>query len=258
MIKKPKVLFYDLESTPLLAYIWQPGEQYVGHSQLHKDRNMWDIICITYCYNDGKPAKHLDFDYDKQDSTEMIKEFDRLAAKADIVIGKNNKRFDDKMINAIRMFKDLPCDPSWMKYTGDLERQMRKYFRLPSQSLDYISHKLGLGGKIKMQISDWIDIIEKNPNGLKAFNKMIKYGKKDITDTRAIWNYLEAHCEPIFNMAALNDQGTAVLRCRHCASPKLHKDGFKTTTSARYQIYKCNDCSRVAGRTTSDNPKKLS
>ena len=255
-MKKPKVLFYDIETTPLLAWVWQCGEQVIRHGQLHDDRNMWDIICITYCYNDGKPAKHLDFDYDKQDSTKMIKEFDKLVAEADIVIGKNNKRFDDKMVNAIRMFKDLPCNPDWIKYTGDLEKQLRKYFRLPSQALDYISAKLGFGGKIKMEMRDWVDIVTRHPTrGRKAFNKMIKYGKKDILDTRNIYNYVANHCEPIFNQGLF--QADDRPRCRHCGSASVHSKGYRQTTTSRYRLFKCNDCGRDAGRTTAKDPKKL-
>lgn len=256
MSNKPKILFYDMETSPLLAYIWSTGEQYVGHGQLHKDRNMWDIICITYCYNDGKPAKHLDFDYDKQDSTEMIRTFDKLIDEADIVIGKNNKRFDDKMLNSIRMFKGLPCNAGWGNRTADLERLMRKYFRLPSQSLDYISHKLGQGGKIKMQMSDWIDIIEKNENGRKAFNKMIKYGKKDIVDTRAIWNYCEDHFEPIYHMGMAINPDSGEPMCPYCGSEDLRHKGYRYNKSGTVKRVLCNDCGKESsGKGT--NAKKF-
>ena len=255
-MKKPKILFYDIETTPLLAWVWSTGEQYIGHHQLHKDRNMWDIICITYCYNDGKPAKHIDFDYNKQDSKKLIQEFDKLVADADIVIGKNNKRFDDKMVNAIRMFHDLPCDASWIRYTGDLEKQMRKHFRLPSQSLDYISNKLGFGGKIPMVMQDWIDIVTRHPErGLKAFKKMIKYGKKDILDTRNLWNYLEKHFEPILHVGLLQDD--EALRCRACGSEKLHYHDMRGTGLTMYYRYNCQDCG-FRNKTTSKAPKKMS
>ena len=157
MNKKPKILFFDCETLPLKARVWQPGKQFIGHKQLLPNYEMWDLICIQYCWNDDKPTKVLR--YDKHGGTKgVIEKFDKLIRKADHCIGKNSDRFDIKIINALRMFNGLPGIPEWNKYCDDLEKQMRRYFRLPSQSLDYISSQCGIGGKDKMEMQDWIDI----------------------------------------------------------------------------------------------------
>lgn len=246
MIQLPKILFFDLETSPLKAYIWQLGKQVVRHGQLDKSCSQYGIICCTYCWNDGKPAKALDWGYEEQDTKKVIKEFDEIIKSADIVIGKNNNRFDNKMLNACRMFAGLPGYPEWIKYTDDLERQMRKYFRLPSYALDYVSGQFGLGGKIKMEFQDWIDIVEKTENGEKSFKKMIKYGKKDVEDTRALWNYMSSHFETKINVARYND---IEMGCRHCGSTNLKKDGTKVSGGCKYQQYECLDCWHYAGRT---------
>lgn len=242
---KPRILYYDLESSPLKAWVWQPGKQYVGHKQLVKEHSNWGIICVTYCFNDGKPAQSIDWGYEEQDTGKVIKEFDEVIRSADHYIGKNNMRFDVKMLNAARMFAGLPGNPDWVRYQDDLERQMRKYFRLPSQSLDYISEQLGLGGKIKMEMQDWIDIVEKNDNGLKSLNKMIKYGKKDVLDTRKLWEKLSEHFEPRLNMAAFQDKSGA---CINCGSSNICKNGTRCSGGIKYQAYHCNACHRYAGR----------
>ena len=157
--KHPRILFYDLETKPLQAWVWSTGKQVVRHGQLVNKHSRYGIICVTYCWNDGKPAKSIDWGYEEQNTDKLVEEFDKIIKQADHIIGKNNKRFDDKMLNAARMFAGLPAMPEWVRYTDDLEQQMRKYFRLPSQSLDYISSQLGLGGKIKMEMQDWIDIV---------------------------------------------------------------------------------------------------
>lgn len=245
MVVKPKILFYDCETKPLKAYIWQLGTQFVGHKQLDKDFCQWGIICITYCWNDGKPAKVIDWGYEEQNTGKVVEEFDKIIKQADYTIGKNNIRFDEKMINAARMLNGLPGFPQWVKYSEDLERNMRRYFRLPSQSLDYISGQLGLGGKIKMEFQDWIDIVEKNENGLKSFNKMLKYGKKDVVDTRTLWNKLSEHFDTKINLGAWNN---IKLACKHCASENLWRDGVKCYGGSRWQEFQCKDCGRYAGR----------
>jgi hypothetical protein len=247
-VAKGKILFYDIETSPLKAWIWGCGEQYIRHQQLDKDYNMWGIICVTYCWNDGKPAKVIDWGYEEQDTKRVVQEFDEIIKSADHIIGKNNKRFDDKMITTLRMLTSLEGMPRWAVGNDDLERQMRKHFRLPSQSLDYISSQLGYGGKIKMEMQDWIDVVEKNDNGKKSFDKMIKYGKKDVVDTRALWNRLSEHFDPVFNFNTFNDTPKGDLLCKRCGSCDLRKNGTRASGGVKYQEYICNKCLRYAGR----------
>ncbi len=234
MNNKAKILFYDLETKPLQAWLWSPGKQFVGHKQLVKEHSRYGIICATYCWNDGKPAKCIDWGYEEQNTAKVVEEFDKIINTADHIIGKNNRRFDDKMINAARMLEGLPANPGWMSTNDDLEQQMRRHFRLPSQSLDYISNQLGLGGKIKMEFQDWIDIVEKNENGLKSFNKMCKYGMKDVVDTRELWNKLQKYIAPKFD--------AEIPCCSNCGSFNRKKTGFSYSASGAKQRYTCKDC----------------
>lgn len=285
-MNKPKILIFDIETALLLAYLFSTGKQYVGHSQLQAGHNMWAIICINYCWADGGSVKTIA--WTPEGGVEaMIAEFDEIIKTADLVVGKNSDRFDNPMINACRMFAGLPGLPDWIKYTDDLETQMRRHFRLPSQSLDYISTKLGLGGKIKMEFSDWIaihrwmemeklhlairqesgafylenilDIICKNnynekyevvmAEGKAAMAKMCKYGRKDTADTRTLWNTLSEHFDSKFNMATFVNDGS---RCKHadCGSENIKKNGTRVSGKTVYQTYLCGDCGRYAGRTT--------
>lgn len=276
--KKANILFYDIESLPLQAYIWGCGENHIRHQQLLPNKNMWELICITYCWNNG-PVQIIK--WTSEGGTEqMMKEFDLLLEKADHTIGKNSDRFDVKMLNAHRMLQGLPGNPSWSKYTDDLEKQMRRYFRLPSQSLDYISAQLGFGGKVKMEFQDWIDIdrymdVQKLVQhkalneisvnavctaqykttldvilkvGKKAMDKMCFYGKKDTRDTRALWHKLKQHFEPKLNMATLQNSKPEIA-CRHCNSINLICYGTRPSGKTLWQTYQCKDCGSYAGRT---------
>lgn len=242
MVKK-KILFYDIETTPLKAYIWRPGKQVVRHQQLVDGANLTDIICLAYCWNDGKPAKVIGWGFNEQDSTGIIKKFDELASQADIVIGKNSDRFDNKHMNTRRLVEGLPCNPEWTKYTDDLEKQIRKHFALPSYSLDYFSKLIGIGGKVSMQLSDWIDIVEKRNEA--SYKKMLRYNKKDTEDTRAIWEYCEKHITPKYH-APPSQSGS--FSCKNCGGINLTKDGVRRQGKNTYQEYRCKDCVAYAGR----------
>lgn len=273
--KKPKVLFYDIETVLLMFYAFSPGKQYLNHKQLVPGKSRNGIICITYCWETG-PVKILKWTAEGG-LNQLIKDFDELVKQADFTIGKNSDRFDSKMINGCRIFTDQPGMPAWTKYTDDLEKQMRKYLRLPSQSLDYISGQLGLGGKVKMDFSDWADIdaymsIESlsymgmgadaleiycqymfrkslkdaHRDGLRAFNKMCFYGKKDTKDTRKLWFKLSEHFDTKWNQARW--QGVD-LACKYmdCGSTQLY---INKTRMGKWVEYHCSTCKRYAGRVT--------
>ena len=119
-MNKAKILFWDIETKPLQAWVWSPGKQYVGHKQLVKSYSQYGIICITYCWNDGGAVKSIDWGYEEQDTAKVVAEFDEIIKQADFTIGKNSDRFDVPMVNACRMFAGLPGLPEWVKYTDDL------------------------------------------------------------------------------------------------------------------------------------------
>lgn len=239
---KPKILFYDIETRPLLAYIWRLGEQVVRHHQLSEHGDKYGIICISYAWNDGKPARVIHWGYNEQDSGHVVREFDKIIRQADITIGKNSDRFDVKHINTQRLLHNLPPLPEWTEYTDDLEKQLRKYFIFPSQGLDYISKELGLGGKVKMEFQDWVDIVEKKSK--KAFVKMCTYNKKDVEDTRTIWNRVKAHIKPKLNLSVFSGQ----FCCRNCGSRNLTKAGIKRNGRSTYQMWFCKGHNGYAGR----------
>ena len=251
MASTPRVLFYDIETAPIKAYVWGLGKQVVRHAQLDKDHSRHRIITIQYAWNDGKPAKALHWDLETQDQTKMLEEFEKLANQADILVGKNSDRFDIKHIFAQRMFHNMAGYPEWVSKSDDLEKQMRRYFKLPSQSLDYISSQLGLGGKNEMGFQDWIDIVEKAPKWKEKLKKMIKYGCKDVEDTRTIWNYASKH----FKLKSIWRREEVVgLTCRHC-----HKgDCLRPNGSWRgYKEFRCTRCNTYAGRLSAKADKLI-
>lgn len=238
--KSPRILFYDCETTPLQARIWHLGEQVVRHTQLVPGFDSYRIICISYAWNDNKPAKTIDWGYQAQDSARVVAEFDKVAKHAEVIIGKNSDRFDVKHVNTQRLLHGLPPFPDWMNYTDDVEKQLRKYFVFPSFSLDYVSKEFGLGGKIKMAFQDWVDIVQKSNRA--SFAKMLKYNRKDVEDTRALWNKLKPYIKPKANVASLYAMAENPSTCPACKSSTLTKRGYTYSTSQRRQRFQCSVC----------------
>lgn len=233
---RPKILFYDIETSLLKAYLFSLGEQRIRHGQLVPGFDVPNIICISYAWEGDKTAKSLVFDYQKQDCKKLVQEFDKIIKQADITIGKNSDRFDVKHINTQRLIHGLDPMPEWVDCTDDVEKQLRKYFYLPSYSLDYVSKLFGLGGKDKMDFADWVHILEKTPSlGEKALAKMVKYNRKDVMDTLKVWEKISAHVKPKFNQATF--LGTDA--CRTCGSTNITRNGTRVRGKVIYQKFFC-------------------
>lgn len=272
-----KILFMDTETTPLSARLWRLGKNHISHNHLISGYfSRYHIMTIQYKWAHEKQVHILTWGKSLADEKKMIEEFDRIQLEADIIIGKNNMRFDMPMLATQRFWFDLPANLSTLTRTDDLESQLRKHFYLPSFALDYVSKELGLGGKDKMEMGDWVDMcnarvlqlsgltqgfstgvrklaalmFDEEPDkiiikGEKATTKMIKYGAKDILDTERVWNYASKHFAPKFNYSHYLQKNC----CRNCGSEKIVEEKKRTYSNSREQVYYfCQDGQHYAGR----------
>lgn len=266
-----KLLIYDIETSLMLCYLFSLGEQYIKHNQLLKAFCEVEIICIAAKWY-GEEEMFL------FSGPSAIEDFDVLARQADVCIGKNSDSFDVKHINTQRMMQGLKPYPEWMETNDDLEKQCRKHFRFPSQSLDYISQILGFGGKEKMEFGDWIDIknyrilekiLEKADlfhketdaickvlfndtessiqlKGVAALTKMYHYNKKDVLDTENVLTRVLPYVKLRFNVATHKDE----LVCILCGSKYIVPSKIIYVGKTKYQQFDCNGHGGYAGRAT--------
>lgn len=248
----PIGLVYDIETALMPALVFGLGEQVIRHNQLLTLEPQ--IICIAYAYL-HKPGVHvLTWDPKTRSSKKMIEKFDKIIKEADFIIGKNSDKFDNKRINTQRLLNDLPPLPDWIDKCDDLEKQMRKYFYMPSQSLDFVSDILGFGHKAKMEFEDWKAIYiaglrtattSQVIKGDIAFAKMCRYCKRDVDITKKVILKVMPHVKFKFNRSVWHDEA----RCRvpTCGSKNLGKDGTRLVSGVKKQRYKCKDCGGFAG-----------
>lgn len=234
--KEPRILFWDIESSPILAWIWRPGHKIsVSHEQIQKDQK-YKIICIAYKWAHEKQVKLINFDIKKQDCTQLLEEFTKILESADVAIAHNGNSFDVKQFNAQRLINNQP--PLNWPQTDDTLRQFRKHFAFPSFKLDYLAKTLVGAGKDPMSFQDWLNVVEKKDP--KALQKMGKYCKKDVLRLEQVFNKAKAWFVPKVNASIITNGDTT--GCPRCASHQLQKNGFLTTMAGRYQRYHCQSC----------------
>ena len=125
--QKPKVLIYDIETAPLLAYVWSMFQQGFGLNAIHKD---WYIISWSAkwlgapasetMYMDQRDAKNM------EDDRALLKGIWKLLDEEDIVITQNGKRFDNKKLNARFVLNDM-LPPSTYRDIDTLEIAKKRF-----------------------------------------------------------------------------------------------------------------------------------
>lgn len=232
---KPKILFADIETRPVRFHGWRTGKTVLSHSQI-VEGDKFDIICIAYKWEGAKKTHILHWGLEEQNSENMIQEFGKVVEDADVVIGHNWDAFDKKQINTQRLMHSLP--PISWPTSEDTLKLMRRQFYFTSFKLDYLAKTLLGVGKNPMTLQDWLDVTYKKCP--KAFNKMLKYCKKDVEILESVWKKVYTHLDIPANRSLIMHGHKAA--CPYCGSFHTISKGYRTTKSGRYQRLQCESC----------------
>ena len=249
----PKVLLFDLETSPLLLYGWQLHEEI--HDPKFVRRN-WFVLCWAAKWYDKKemffsslpkyrgytelPSK-TEADIDKGVMLELWK----LLDETDIVIAHNLKSFDRKKANT-RFIINGMSPPSTYEMIDTLT-EARKEFKFTSNKLGYLSDKLCVTKKMDPGGFDlWLGC---EAGDEKAWNKMGAYCRRDILSLQDVYTEIRPY---IRNHAPVNVFGDGT-GCSHCGAKNMKRDGFRHRMSGVYQRFRCNECGTPY---IAQNPKK--
>lgn len=233
----PKILIYDLETSPNVVYSWRTGYKLtIGHDNIIEERQ---IICIAYKWSGEKQIKCLRWDPRKKHDKDkkMLSQFLDVLAEADAVVAHNGDNFDMKWIRGRVLFHGLPPTPVVKQI--DTLKEVRRMFNLNSNRLDYVAKFLGNEGKSPMSFSDWKDVMA---GSKKALDKMVKYCKQDVEELDRVFIKLRPYVTaPNIHQAVQQDRDA----CPSCGEHDNHKYGIFYTNASRFQKYKCNSCGHV-------------
>ena len=98
-MSRPKILTIDIETAPMLGYVWGLWDNNVALNQIHTD---WYILAFAAKWMDSKDVIYFDQRDQKnmEDDKVLLKKIWRLLDEADVIITQNGKSFDEKRINA--------------------------------------------------------------------------------------------------------------------------------------------------------------
>lgn len=226
----PKILLWDVETSYMLVRTFGLYQDVTSHSSIVED---WHLICVCYKWLGEKKIHSLVKDSPKDDR-ELCIQLREVLESADIIVHHNGDKFDVKKFNSRLIYHKLPPLPPLV--TVDTLKHIKKIATFSSHRLDFLGQHLGLGKKIVNAPNLWVGATE---GYLPDVRKMVKYCKQDVALLESLYLYLRPYFkgQPNFNVFA----GT-LDNCPTCGGNHLHKRGYATTRTGKYQRYQCNDC----------------
>ncbi len=176
-LKLPKILVFDIETAPLMAFIWRLKTDYVGPSMLERP-NWWIISWSAKWLFDEEILNDIVTPEEarKEDDLRVLQSMWDLINEADIVISHNGINFDHKMLNMRWLLGGIQ-PPSHYRVIDTL-RSCRGLFSFPSYKLDFITKQLGITNKLA---HEGFEMWRKCLNGdREALANMLKYNDQDV------------------------------------------------------------------------------
>ena len=225
-----RILCIDIETSPNLAHVWSLWNQNVSLDQL---RESGEVICFAAKWL-GDPKRETAF-WSLLDGREyMVGAAAVLLDEADAVVHWNGKTFDIPHLN--RAFLEGGLKPPAPFRQIDLCDVVKKQFRFPSNKLDYVAQRLGVGAKTRHEgHSLWVKCLEGDP---AAWKRMERYNRQDVWLLEGLYDKLQPWIPGHPSHAAMDGKHV----CPRCGSSRLQSRGTAYTLQSAYQRYQCLNC----------------
>lgn len=246
----PRVLLLDIETAPLLGYVWGLWDQNIALNQLKND---WYIISWAAKWLGSKDVMQQDQRNAKdiEDDSAILEDIHELLNQADIVVTQNGKKFDIKKLNARFVIHGMK-PPSSFKQIDTLQIA-KKHFGFTSNKLEYMTHKLCKKyKKLKNHKFEgfqlWSECLKGNK---KAWAEMAKYNKYDVLSLEELYTKLI----PWDNSVNFNVYG-GIPVCS-CGSKEFYRNGFFYSSTGKFQRYQCKKCGSEFRSTNKEKGKVI-
>lgn len=248
----PRIATLDIETAPIVAYVWGLFKVNVGLNQIVQD---WSILSFSYKWLGRKKVYYSDVSKqeDVRDDAELLNELWCILDEADIIIGQNGRNFDIKKINARFLQAGFP-PPSPFRVVDTLE-MAKQIARFTSNKQDWLSQLLTNQPKEHHNefpgMELWVQCLAGNP---RAWASMKKYNKRDITGCEDMYLAMRPYYVGHPNVAAYYDDD--LIRCPSCGDHHMvAQDEPARTNTGLYTRYKCGGCGAFSRSRYTQNSK---
>lgn len=237
----PKVLIFDVETSPLEVYCWGLYDQNIGLEMVKKD---WSILSFSAKWLHDSDDKVMYCDTrdkeDPKDDSDLLKVIHSLLDEADCVLVQNGARFDVPKLQARFVMNGMKPVSSFRII--DTLRIAKRHFSFTSNKLAYMTDKLNVKYK-KLDHGEfagfklWSECLKGNP---KAWDAMREYNIYDVLSLQELY-YKLAPWDKTIRFSAFNEDTKD--RC-DCGNEEFKRKGFIFTNTAKYERHICTNCGK--------------
>ena len=237
---KPRILVYDLETSPLQGYVWRPWK-----TNLISLKQDWRLLTVSWTWL-GERAVHVvgldDFeDYipgslDDYNLAVLIRD---LFDEADIAVTHNGNAFDQPKARTRMVSHEL--DPPSVFREVDTLKVARKEFAFTYNSLEKLASALGLGVKGKPGFGVWEGCMAGDSTAWKA---MKRYCRNDVVLLRELYLRLLPWMTNHPNMAMISDKPKACPKCGSEQGP-IQSRGWRYYQVTKRRAFRCHACGGI-------------
>lgn len=239
----PKVLVYDIETAPALAWVWSNFK-----TNIIATEQDWYMLSFAYKWL-GEDETYFvsiyqdpNFTPDTDDDSYVVKRLADLFNLADVLVAHNGDGFDQKKQQARMLVQGL--EPPSPYLAIDTLKESRKYFNLNSHSLNNLARQLDLEGKVQHNGFDlWRGCMRGEPEDwatMEAYNLYDVELLEEVYFKLMPWIGSPGKASPV-NVATFNP-GEDICTRVGCGGTEFVKDGWRYTKTGRFQSYKCLRC----------------
>lgn len=235
-VKKPKLLYLDLESAPSVVVAFNRFKVNVSQDAVLREGG-W---LISYAYKwegDTKVKGNVLTPGEAQDANDasLCMELWELVEHADAIVYHNGLNFDLPLLKARMIINGLP---PIRKVKSIDTLQLVKEFKLNSNKLNSLGKQLDVGKKLDHEgMSLWVKCMEGDP---VALQHMLDYNMVDVELLEEVYKAVKPYSTRHANLAVnLGDK----VRCNICCSDNVKPTGnIISTNLSSFEEYVCEDC----------------
>jgi hypothetical protein len=233
--RHPKILLFDIETLPLVAYSWGLYKQNLSYDNIIKD---WACLSWAAKWLYSSEIKSMILtpkEATDRDDSRIMKGLWELFNQSDIIIAHNCKNFDNKRAKT-RFFLNNLKPPSPYQMIDTLE-VARREFSFASNRLDYLGLIMVRKQKIETDYKLWKRCDAGDP---EALDYMCKYNEEDVNLLEEVYLELRPWMRSHPNIAIYSESDGEM--CPVCGQCNLEESGYYTTMAGRYESLICKDC----------------
>jgi hypothetical protein len=230
-----RILVVDIERQAGLTHIFDQKTR--GFISASRWTRLPSLLCLAAKWVDRKP---IEFHAAWDDPAAMVEASWRLYDEADVVVGYNSVRFDNKWLRS--EWRDAGMMPPRPWKDVDLYSVNRSLFGADSYSLAHLCKQLGLPSKSGHYDPVMADACMEGDE--KAQRLMARYNKGDVKITEAA--YL-AMLPWISGHPHVTTTSGDTLTCNRCGSKDLERLPTDYTAAVlEYAQYRCGNCKGIS------------